>query len=225
MNSRRGLPGTRRGLDGRMILLKEKEWEMKSSKQPIWAVVAAALLVLLALGAVVLLLLWLADVVKTLDAPKAAIFVSLVGILGIFMTQSLTGYWNRKLEKERAQLARRTDVYESLVRSLTGMLTAQSDEGKRDEHFQKMLDFSPQVIVWGSGPVLNAWNHFRYRLMRVSEEPFRENEFPKITADLLKAMREDLGHKDKNKVFDSDLLRPFINDAEPGQNYSIASSE
>ncbi|MGO3257005.1 MAG: hypothetical protein ACTIKH_12755 [Glutamicibacter ardleyensis] len=194
---------------------------MKSSKQPVWAVIAAALLVLLALGAVVLLLLWLADVVKTLDAPKAAIFVSFIGILGIFITQALTGYWNRKLEKERAQLARRTDVYENLVRSLTGMLTAQSDEGKRDEHFQKMLDFSPQVIVWGSGPVLNAWNHFRYRLMRVSEEPFRENEFPKITADLLKAMREDLGHKDKNKVFDSDLLRPFINDAEPGQNYTI----
>ncbi|TAP27835.1 hypothetical protein [Arthrobacter sp. S41] len=198
---------------------------MKSSKQPVWALVMGVLVILLAVGVVVLLLLWLADVVKTLDAPKAAIFVSLVGVLGIFLTQSLTGYWNRKLEKERAQLARRTEVYESLVRSLTGMLTAKGDAGKRDEHFQKMLDFSPQVIVWGSGPVLNAWNHFRYRLMSVSEKPFRENEFLKITADLLKAIREDLGHKDRNKVFDSDLLRPFINDAEAGQNYSIAPSE
>ncbi len=119
---------------------------MKSSKQPVWALAMGVLVILLAVGVVVLLLLWLADVVKTLDAPKAAIFVSLVGVLGIFLTQSLTGYWNRKLEKERAQLARRTEVYESLVRSLTGMLTAKGDTGKRDENFQKMLDFSGSSI-------------------------------------------------------------------------------
>ena len=197
----------------------------KSRRHPLWAACGAVLVVLVALGLVALLLVGLAQVVKTLDAPKAAIFVSLIGILGIFLTQSLTGYWNRKLEKEKAQLARRTEVYENLVRSLTSMMTSKGDEEKRTAHVEEMFKSGPQLIVWGSGPVLKAWNHFRYRLMDTGQNPLRGNEFPKITADLLKAMREDLGHNDKNKVFDSDLLRPFINDAEPGQNYIIDSSE
>lgn len=197
---------------------------MNSSKQSKWSIVAAIFLILLGLGIVVLAGIWAFDLFQKLDPPKATLLAAAIGILGVITAQSLTGTWNRKLDKERAHLARRTEAYENLVASIIGMITSKGDQKKIDDHVIAMSKFGVEVIVWGSSDVLHAWNQYRHRLMHTEKQKLVETDFLKLSSDLLKAIRKDLGHKDKGKVHDSDLLMPFINDARSGQDYPPMST-
>lgn len=189
---------------------------MKAPKSTKKSIVLGSLTLLILLVGVFFLGLWLLDVIQKLDPTKATIFAALISILGIVITQALAGSWNRKLEKERAQLNRRTEVYETLVTAIIGLATSKGNEEVQSKHLKTMLEFGPQVIVWGSPGVLHAWNNYRHRLMN---QQIVQEDFLKLTADLMKAIRKDLGHKDSNAVHDSDLLMPFINDAKPGLDY------
>lgn len=175
-----------------------------------------AVLLILGGAAIALLIVWFITEMQKLDPqPRTTILAALIGILGIVITQALAGSWNRRLEKERAQLNRRTEVYESIVRITISTLVSKGDPKALKEFTESMSKFGADLIVWGSEDVLKAWNDYRHRLMSGN---LQGDQFFKLMADLLKAMRKDLGHK-PGSLHDSDLLRPFINDVAAGINF------
>lgn len=194
---------------------------MKSFKQFKWSTI---LIGLLGLGLAVLAGIGVFTIFPKLDTPKATLLAAAISILSVVIAQSLTGSWNRKLDKERAQLARRTEAYEGIITALIGMTTAKGDQEKIEKHVSAMYKFGAEVIVWGSDNVLHAWNQYRHRLMHNEEQPFSDTDFLKLNANLIRAIRQDLGHRDGNSVHDSDLVMPFINDARSGEDYAPLST-
>lgn len=154
--------------------------------------------------------------------PAATIVAALLAFVGVISAQSITGLLNRKLEKERAQLARRSDAYEKMVRDLLEFFQNSKDKTKNGntkavENLKHMMvDFGAHAMVWGSNEVLLAWNEYRHQ---ATDDSLSAEKKLKGLATLVKHMRIDLGHKNLDGLHDTDLLRPFINDLSPGKDF------
>ena len=75
---------------------------------------------------------------------------------------------------------------------------------------QFLQDFTQELIVWGSDPVLKAFGTFREALISYKGgEPPIEGLF--LFEQYMLEIRRDLGHKNKN-LSSGDILALFIND-------------
>lgn len=193
-----------------------------SKTRKVFGIVLAAVLIAGFLVALFYLLRWLGIFLSKMDPqPAATIMAALVALLGVLIAQLATGVLNRRLEKERAQLSRRADAYEKMVRELLvffqlSKVQTKNGEAKALEGLKNMMvEFGAHAMVWGSNEVLLAWNNYRYQ---ATDDSLSAEEKLKGLAELVKCMRVDLGHKNREGIHDTDLLRPFINDLEAGKN-------
>jgi len=69
-------------------------------------------------------------------------------------------------------------------------------------------DVTPKLVTWASDDVIRAWTKFRKFAIRNSGENI---ELMFLFEEILKAVRQDLGHK-SNNLEKGDLLGLFIND-------------
>ena len=75
-----------------------------------------------------------------------------------------------------------------------------------------MAEITPELIIWGSDEMLEAFHKFRTHSIRSSNENNKSPyEILIVVEDLLLAIRKDLGHKNKN-ITRGKILGLFIND-------------
>lgn len=81
------------------------------------------------------------------------------------------------------------------------------------EMIEFMSNFTQEAMVWASDDVLNAW--IKFRATSINEEKIKTNPFVLMLLfeDLVREIRKDLGHKNKN-LTNGKLLSLFVNDTE-----------
>jgi hypothetical protein len=116
--------------------------------------------------------------------------------------------WQRNREKhqelETAHREQMSPIYEQLVENLKDMGAFSSKPEKEQREF--FQDLGTKLILHGPTPVINAWNAWS----RAPSNPVVPATFV-AWENLLRAIREDLGH-DNSNLPRGDLLRLWINE-------------
>lgn len=137
---------------------------------------------------------------------SAAIAVALSAVVVV----PLTRWFDRKKYREEPLQSRKVEVYSRFVRGLVGAMLSGKDSLESDlkEFF---ADITPDLTIWASDEVLRRWSVMRRR--------FADEHYQNIDAavlmieieDLMKAVRRDLGHGNKN-LQSGDILGLWVND-------------
>jgi len=150
---------------------------------------------------------------SSMDAGLLAVAVSIVGIvLNTIMTLviKVLDYKHRiKLEARSKMIA----PYEKFMATFVNAFHIKKDIDE-DELAQKMNEISRDLLLYGSNDVIQKWNRIKessLELSKTSEKPNRKNTFI-LWADLIYAIRKDLGLKKKITMREDDVLSVFIND-------------
>lgn len=135
-------------------------------------------------------------------AVVAAVVTGLAALFGLGVQK----YLEQQREDARERRARMAPIYEKLVRTF---YKSAGGAGPVETELREFFDELAQgLLVWGSEPVINAWNEWRASV--AGEEP-DEIEGLFSFERLLYAIREDLGNESK-VLGRGDLLRVFVND-------------
>ena len=68
-----------------------------------------------------------------------------------------------------------------------------------------MLEFRKTLLIWGSDETITTWN----KLARSANDPNNRAELLRMSAEMLRSIRKDLGHNDFNLPA-SELLKLII---------------
>lgn len=103
-------------------------------------------------------------------------------------------------------------VYEELIQFLFRivMSTKTDNPVTEDDIIAFMSKFTEKIMVWGSDDVIDAWAEFRNKSAVVNVNPA---QVILSYEDLIKAIRRDLGHANKN-LGQGRILSLFVNDIE-----------
>ena len=135
-------------------------------------------------------------------AVVAAVVTGFAALTGLAVQK----YMEQQRDDERQRRDRMAPIYEQLVRTFYGGFTGSGhDEAELQRFFQ---DLAQSLLVWGSEPVILAFNRWR---AIIGDLPEGSPESMFAFEDLLHAIRADLGNEGKN-MGRGDLLRVFIND-------------
>ena len=96
-------------------------------------------------------------------------------------------------------------IYEQLVKTFYDGATR--GEAAEDDMLSFFEALAQSLLIWGSAPVIDAFNQWRMAVKVDAGTPTSLFAFE----DLLFAIREDLGNDRKN-LGRGDLLRVFVND-------------
>lgn len=139
-------------------------------------------------------------------AIVAASATVLVSVFSVLISKSL---------EQRATIAKeirekKVPVYEELIKFVFKVLkaTKAGSQLPEQEIIEFMIDFTQQLIVWGSDEVIAAFHRFR----NLSNTGDSKNVLF-LVEDLLLAIRKDLGHKNQG-LSQGKLLGLFVNDIE-----------
>ena len=114
-------------------------------------------------------------------------------IIGVIVTQ----YQTKKREVQAAHRLRQGEVYgdfvqKAIVKAMQGARRDQFQLESDEEFLDYMTSFAGELIVWGSLSVVRAYRDFHNNAGLTDPGVL----FSALD-ELLKKMREDLGHKDK----------------------------
>ena len=125
------------------------------------------------------------------NQTRIAVLTAVVTVSTLVYTQNLTS----KREIESRQFAKKSEVYEEVMRTIGSLMNA-SRKGQQvdgDELIDQLSAISPKLMVWAGPQVLNAW-----KLMATpSDEPMGGIKAGSI---LIAALRNELGHKDDSAL-------------------------
>ena len=143
-----------------------------------------------------------------LVAASATIIVS---VISVFVSKHL----ERRAETLTHLRDKKTPTYEKIINfifSLTFAEKLEKEKPSEKEMIKFMAEITPELIIWGSDEMLDAFHKFRTKSIKLSEEP-AQNPYAVlfIVEDFLLAIRKDLGHKNKN-LSRGKILSLFIND-------------
>jgi len=154
--------------------------------------------------------------VSSLDvAVIVAIISGIVAIIGIIINNIVT-YKLKKAEAkdgENARIrARMKEPYEKLVGLIYSLLrqVKSNEELDTKELLIMMEEINKSVILNSSNKVLVKWGNFRIG----SANPKNANHVMHLMAELLMAIREDLGVEGDCPIQKIDILKLSINDPE-----------
>jgi hypothetical protein len=166
---------------------------------PIFRFIAATV-ALAALG----LAAW-AFVRAAIDEP--AVVGSVVTVVGGFLGVQ---WQQRRVERDRLAQARRDEIAPTYKQLIEWFRTAGDADKPTSEQEEFFVDLQNKLLLFGPAPVLQAWAS-GMRTVEAGEEDGDPKKPILAYAEILKAIRADLGHDDSN-LANRDLLRVFIND-------------
>jgi hypothetical protein len=143
-----------------------------------------------------------------LIAATGTIVVSVISVV-------ISRYLEARATIRKEHREKKIPVYESLLKFMFKVLMG-GKTGKspsEQEVIEFMSNFTQLSMVWASDEVLNAWIRFRGTSMQ--EEEIKNNPYALmfVYEDLIRAIRKDLGHKNKD-LSKGKILSLFINDME-----------
>lgn len=159
-----------------------------------------------------------------LDAKfGAAVAITAGTVIVSVISVVFSRYLETRATIRKEHREKKIPVYESLIGFIFKIFMGVKDEKTPDEKelLEFMSDFTQRAIVWASDDVLNAWIQFRD--MSLNEEEVKKNPMKLMFSyeNVLREIRKDLGHKNKN-LGKGKLLSLFINDV---SNYVDADGE
>lgn len=161
---------------------------------------------------------WVVDKVSTLESQiSVAIIAGSVTVLVAIMSHAVQVFITRQQEREAAQRAAKTALYESLVTHWFNVMNIGKQDNKQGQNvrvdsktIQTQNQITQKVILWGSDSVITSYRRWWRMVLRAGDDTNPAELFARFE-DVLFALREDLGHR--NKGLDrKDLLSLFIND-------------
>ncbi|MBB5741712.1 hypothetical protein HD600_000209 [Microbacterium ginsengiterrae] len=179
-------------------------------RRNIQVLLGGVLLLVIASGALAVvwgLVSWFLSLPASSQTPIAA----LVGVVSVPL---ITYFTSRSLERRRSRenaiREKKTEIYDDLIRGLMQMLNlSKSEDPMTETEMVKLFSEAvPNLIAYGSRRVILAWNNFRKVAAHSAGDA---NATGHAFEDLLKAMRNDLGHPTAT-TGRGELLRMFITD-------------
>lgn len=150
---------------------------------------------------------WYASLPQQLSATIGTLTAAAVGFLA-------NRAWERQRDTERERRAKNIPVYESLLPFVFRSIATSKPGVKQfteQEVIETFIEINPQLTVWASDDVLREYSKWRWHLLRV--KPADSGTILQLfqLADLMLAIRKDVGQSNKglSKV---DVLRIFVND-------------
>lgn len=141
----------------------------------------------------------------------AGCFTLLAAAIGV----ALTKYFEEKNKILFQIREKKIPIYEKLISFYIELLNAEKAGKKKPsskEVAKFMMDFTSDLIVWGSDEVIDAWVKARRFSLEKSEEQDSAIRLLALLENLMLAIRKDLGHKNKNLDKSHAVLGTFIND-------------
>lgn len=139
-------------------------------------------------------------------------------IVGVFTVVASRAFEKRK-SIEVDQRARWASIYEEFMAGIIRIFELDTPADKRtgasvDASVQFLADFTTKVTIWGSDSVLSEWISWKGMAMALSDSDATalDTRLAMFQLEaLIRAMRKDLGHKDKS-LGDGDILRLLFAD-------------
>lgn len=146
--------------------------------------------------------LWL--LIKSLFA-NAAVAGPVIAASVAIVVFAAGEYFTRQRIAQQYRWDKVADTYVEFLRLIRKI---NKDETPSDiEEF--VARFHDELILWGAPGVITAW----VEMARQSEQGFTDEEATERYRDLLRAIRKDLGQRDR-KLDDRDLVRLLISDVD-----------
>ncbi|TFC81155.1 hypothetical protein E3T23_06565 [Cryobacterium cheniae] len=143
---------------------------------------------------------------QTMAVVASVSALLIVPIITYFTTKSL----EQGKSRENAVRQQKTEFYDRLIQQLISTLgIASGGKATSDEMLAIFASVPAPLLTFGSGGVIRAWNHFT----RVGREKSGDTKAVMIAFEgLLRAIRNDLGHKDF--LYEKgELIGVFLKDA------------
>ena len=195
---------------------------MADKKTSGWSVLLGFILVLVSAGMAVVVITifaigtwWLWKQVVAQSAQVAtAIIAGAFSLVATITALVITKIWERRKEIELELRKKKTPVYDEFVDFLSTMFTGSPHIDKPDEAAQAafFLGFTKNSIIWSSDKVLKEYSTFRRQMVAAAKQP-ESDPYTGLIAyeNMLKAIRVDMGHKNKG-LKEGDLLAFYVND-------------
>ncbi len=141
-----------------------------------------------------------------LAAAAGTVIVSVISVV-------VSRYLETRAAIDKELRDKRIRVYEDLISFMLKILMAEKSGKKVTENdvFEFMSNFTQKSMVWAADDVLNAWIKFRVASVDKGETATHPFVLMFIYEDLIRAIRKDLGHKNKD-LTKGKLLSLFVND-------------
>ncbi|MEQ8855080.1 hypothetical protein [Gimesia sp.] len=150
------------------------------------------------------------------DSEYAAPLIVTAGtIIVTVLSVVLSRYYETRSAIEKEHRDNKIPVYEDLLKFMFKIFmgTKTGNPVSEKEMIDFMSKFNQVAMVWASDDVLSAWIKFRSTSM--DEEQTKNNPIRLMVVfeDLIREIRKDLGHKNKN-LTNGKILSLFVNDIE-----------
>ncbi|XGV86390.1 MAG: hypothetical protein ACAF42_12565 [Limnothrix sp. BL-A-16] len=143
------------------------------------------------------------DLSKSLVSAGTPIVIALISVM-------IAKLWEQRLQKQQEIRMKKMPVYEKQIKDILKIILAEKygDTIPEQSAIEKgFLDFTQELIVWGSPEVIQAWSSFKtydWSSSSPKDSLLRLEEFMLV-------IRKDLGNN--NSILKKgDLVKLFIND-------------
>lgn len=140
--------------------------------------------------------------VVSIQEADANAKAGIIGVLGVFVVTILTHFFIRKREINARHFLEKREAYGKIMEIIFNIIasTKSGKSGVDKELTNKMMMFKKELIIWGGHEVIRSWNDFEIE----SEKPNRDpNIILAAMEHVLRAIRKDLGHNDRQLKFGS----------------------
>lgn len=154
-----------------------------------------------------LLFLFVAFLKETNPALAAAIIAAAGTVLTGIIAPLIAKQYENKQNLKKEHRERKIPFYEKFISFLFQLLLHKQlkiEELTPDEAVKNIVEFSQQVLIWGSDEVIALWPKLKNQTGQTADTA-------SVLGEMLLAIRKDLGHSNKGLDRKS-VLRIFIND-------------